>query len=57
VAREIETDPVRLRLLSDRARRLADGARQDQIRRRLMAAAAEYEQRAVEIELDNGTGQ
>jgi hypothetical protein len=57
VAREIETDPVRLRLLSDRARRLADGSRQDQIRRRLRAAAAEYEQRAVEIELDNGTGQ
>ena len=44
MAHEVETNPVRLRQLADRAKRLA-------------AAAAEYEQRAKEVEMDDGASQ
>jgi hypothetical protein len=57
VAREVETDPARLRQLAKRAQRLADGVCDPEIKTRLMAAAAEYGQRAKEIEMDDGTGQ
>jgi hypothetical protein len=57
VARDIETDPARLRRLAERAKRLASGVRQQENRIRLAAAAAEYEQRAKEIETDEATGQ
>jgi len=57
VARDIETDPARLRQLADRARRLAGGVQAEETRTRLAAAAAEYEQRAREVEMDEATGQ
>jgi hypothetical protein len=57
MAREVETNPARLRQLAIRAQRLADGTNDAVTRDRLRAAADEYEQRAVEIEMDNGTGQ
>jgi hypothetical protein len=57
VARDVETDPVRLRQLAERAKRLARGVHDGETRTRLTAAAAEYEQRAKEIELDEATGQ
>jgi len=57
VAREIEIDPARLRQLTERARRLADGTQDGVTQDRLRAAASEYEQRAKEIEMDVGTGQ
>jgi hypothetical protein len=52
-----EMDPVRLRALAQRARRLADGAQNGSLRDRFSAAAEEYEQRATEVELDETTGQ
>ncbi|WP_398465530.1 hypothetical protein [Tardiphaga sp.] len=57
MAREPETDPARLRQLAERARRLADGTQDGLTQDRLRAAASEYEQRAKEIEMDDGTGQ
>jgi CRISPR/Cas system-associated protein Csm6 len=57
VAHEPETDPARLRQLAERARRLADGTQDGLTQDRLRAAASEYEQRAKEIEMDDGTGQ
>ncbi len=51
-----EMDPDRLRKLAARARRLADGIRDGLTQQRLLAAAAEYEQRAKEIEMDDTTG-
>jgi hypothetical protein len=52
-----EIDPVRLRKLAQKARRLADGVRDSTTRERLSAAAAEFEQRAKEVEIDDITGQ
>jgi hypothetical protein len=52
-----EIDPIRLLKLAERARRLANGVREQTTRQRLLAAAAEYEQRAKEIEIDDATGQ
>lgn len=52
-----EIDPSRLRKLAERARRLANGVSDETTRRRLLAAATEYEQRAKEIEIDDTTGQ
>lgn len=52
-----ETDPVRLRALADKARRLAGGVQNEIARERLLAAAAEYEQRAKEVEMDDLTDQ
>lgn len=57
VAHEVETDPVRLRKLAERARRLANGVEDLDTKARLFAASAEYEQRAREIETDDATGQ
>jgi hypothetical protein len=57
VAHEVETDPGRLRRLAERAKRLAQGVHDPETKARLAAAAAEYEQRAKEIEMDEGTGQ
>lgn len=57
MAHEPETDPARLRQLAERARRLADGTQDGLTQDRLRAAASEYEQRAKEIEMDDGTGQ
>lgn len=57
MGRELETDPVKLREMAERARRLADGVRDQWTRQRMERAAAEYEQRAREIEMDNTTGQ
>jgi DNA-directed RNA polymerase subunit K/omega len=57
VVREVESDPSRLRRLAERARRLANGAQSHLIRDRLLAAAKEYDQRAIEIEMDEATGQ
>jgi hypothetical protein len=54
---KIETDPVRLRELAARARRLADGVYAPETRDKLKTAAADYEQRAKEIEMDDSTGQ
>jgi hypothetical protein len=54
---EVETNPIKLRELADRARRLADGAEDQETKSRLIAASAEYEQRAKEIEMDDITGQ
>ncbi len=56
-AQMVETDAARLRMLADRARRLAQGVTNPVTRERLLAAAAEYAQRAVEVEMDNTTGQ
>ena len=53
----METDPSRLRKLAAKARRLAGGFKDDVTRERLFAAAAEYEQRAKEVEMDDKTGQ
>jgi len=53
----MEANPTRLRKLADRARRLADGARSEATRQKNLLAAAEFEQRAKEIEIDNATGQ
>lgn len=53
----MESDPVRLRDFEAKARRLADGVKGEVTRERLMAAAAEYEQRAKEVEMDDTTGQ
>jgi hypothetical protein len=52
-----ETDPSRLRKLAVRARRLAGGTQDSASRARLENAAAEYEQRAKEVEMDMSTGQ
>lgn len=57
MAHEVETNPVRLRQLADRAKRLAAGVHDPETKSRLTAAAAEYEQRAKEVEMDDGTGQ
>ena len=57
MAHEVETDPVRLRQLAKRAKRLAQGVNDPETKDRLTAAAAEYEQRAEEVEMDEGTGQ
>jgi hypothetical protein len=57
VAHDVETNPVKLRLLSERAKRLAGGVHDPETKSRLTEAAAEYEQRAKEIEMDEGTGQ
>jgi hypothetical protein len=53
----METDPVRLRKLAARARRLAKGVGDEIARQRLMAAAEEYERRANEVDMDDATGQ
>lgn len=53
----MEADPQRLHRLANRARRLADGVTDPVTRERLLAAAAEYAQRAKEIEMDDTTGQ
>ena len=52
-----ETNPARLRALADRARRLASGVQNGMTRKHLLAAAAKYEQRAKEVEIDDITGQ
>jgi len=52
-----EMDPIRLRALAERARRLASGVQNADARERLSATAAEYEQRAKEVEMDDITGQ
>ncbi len=57
MAHNVETDPVRLRQLAKQAKRLAQGVHDPETKARLTAAAAEYEQRAKEIEMDEGTGQ
>lgn len=57
MGRELETDPIKLRRMADRARRLADEIRDPLTRERLERAAAEYEQRAREIDMDDTTGQ
>jgi hypothetical protein len=57
VAHEVQTDPLKLRKLSERARRLADGVEDQETKSRLLAASAEFEQRAREIEMDDTTGQ
>ena len=57
MAHDVETNPVRLRQLAERAHRLAKGVHDPETKARLTAAAAEYEQRAKEIEMDAETGQ
>lgn len=52
-----ELDPVRLRKLAGKARRLAEGVQDTVTRERFLATAAEYEQRAKEVEMDDSTGQ
>lgn len=51
------TDPLELRALAVRARRMAGGVQNSLARERLLVAAAEYEQRAIEVEKDDITGQ
>jgi hypothetical protein len=50
-------DAYTLRKLAARARRLAEGATDEVTRDRLLAAAAEFEQRAKEVDMDDSTGQ
>ncbi len=57
MGRELETDPVKLRDMAEPARRLATEMRDELTRARLERAAAEYDQRAREIEMDDTTGQ
>lgn len=57
MGRELETDPVKLREMAERAHRLADGVQDSLTRERIERAASEYEQRAWEIEMDDTTGQ
>jgi hypothetical protein len=57
VGHETETDPGRLRQLAKRAQKLADGSHAQETKSRLSTAAAEFQQRAKEIEMDHGTGQ
>jgi hypothetical protein len=57
VGREVITNPVQLRRLAKRAQRLAGGVQDQKIRDKMKAAAAEYEQRVKEVELDDATGQ
>ncbi len=54
---ELEMDPVKLRDMAERARRLAGEVRDELTKERLERAAAEYDQRAREIEMDDTTGQ
>jgi hypothetical protein len=53
----MEDDANALRDLAARARRLAKDATDERTRDRLFADAAEYEQRAKEVNMDNSTGQ
>lgn len=53
----MEADGAKLRKLAAKSRYLADGVGDAAARRRLMAAAAEYERRAREVDKDNATGQ
>lgn len=57
MGRELETNPVKLREMAERAHRLADGVQDSLTRERMERAASEYEQRAQEIEMDDTTGQ
>lgn len=57
MAHDAETNPVKLRRLSERAKRLAGDVHDPETKSRLMEAAAEHEQRAKEIEMDEGAGQ
>lgn len=52
----MEDDPEKLRALAARVRRLADGVSDDITRQRLLAAAAEFEQRAKAVGKDDATG-
>lgn len=56
-APEMADDAYTLRKLAARARRLAEGATDEVTRDRLLAAAAEFEQRAKEVDMDDSTGQ
>jgi hypothetical protein len=57
VAHDVETNPVKLCQLSEQAKRLAGGVYEPATKSRLTEAAAEYDQWAKEIEMDEGTGQ
>ncbi len=52
----MEDDPTELRELAVLARRLADESTDDAARKRLLAIAAEYEERAADADIDDATG-
>ncbi len=53
----METDPKNLREMANQCRAIASEEPEGDYRRRLLANAAEYEQRAKEVEMDNSIGQ
>jgi hypothetical protein len=53
----METNPKTLREMANQCRTIAVDEPEGDYRRRLLANAAEYEQRAKEVEMDNSTGQ
>ena len=52
----MEDDPTELRKLAVLARRLADESTAGAARKRLLAVAAEYEERAADADIDDATG-
>lgn len=53
----METDPKTLREMAKQCRDMAANSPEGDYRHRLLANAAEYDQRAKEVEMDASTGQ